>query len=455
MLPAKEGTILPNKIFSDIKVAIVKTDNLTAKNKISFFGNDPVEQQVMDYSIESIVNGLKSYGLASQNTFWYLQEGPFNGTVGPDTPYFQGFSTSISYDGNTIASGGSGYELPVGTTPFPTNITGGIGATWTFTRDSFNVWKQQQTVSYNGYNNPPIQGFSVSLSGDGNTLAIGAINDSDIPTSTGKVYVYVKSGNSWSFQEVLNPTGYRIEDEVDYIGYSLSLSHDGNVLISGGPGYYNPAITIGGAIWIFRRSGTTWAQDDGPIVPYNTVLYDTLYIGQFVDVSSDGNTFVTSGVFSEGNIPMIFVYVYTNGSWIKNTHIVVNETSNLYLPVSISGDGNTIIFGRSLDNSTEGTVDIFIKTDDVWIHQTTLLGTGTAVSQGITVSLSYSGDTAAFTGYTNEGSNLWIFNRTDGIWTRNGVAIPIEYTVSAKLSGDGKTLVTGSCNNQEIRIYKN
>lgn len=452
MLPSKGITVLPNKIFSDIKVTILKTENLTAKNKISFFGNNPVDQQTIDYSIESIVNALKLYGLASQNTFWYLQEGPFNGTNGPNTPYYQGFSTSISYDGNTIASGGSGYELLTGTTPFPSS-DGGIGSTWTFTRDSFNVWKQQQTITYDDYNNPPLQGWSVSLSGDGNTLAVGAPNDSNIPRTTGKVYIYVKSGNSWSFQSSLNPTGNSIEDQDDYVGYCVSLSYDGNVLVTGGPGYI--AIpTLVGATWVFRRSGTTWTQDTEPIISYHTNLLDTVYVGQFIDISYDGNTYVTSG-FYNGSYPIVFIYVYLNNKWVKHSQIVVNKNSNYYYPVSISGDGNTIILGRPFNNTNEGSVDIFIKTDNTWSRQTTLYGTGNSISQGITVSLSSSGNTAAITGYTNEGSNLWIFNRTDGVWAQNGTAIPTEYTISTKISGDGKTIVTGSCNNQEIRIYKN
>lgn len=455
MLPAKGGTVLPNKIFSDIKVAIVKTENLTAKHKISFFGNDPVEQQLIDYSIESIVNGLKKYGLASQNTFWYLQEGPFKGTDGPDTPYFQGFSTAITYDGNTVASGGPGYELPVGNTPYP-SIGGGIGATWTFTRDSFSVWKQQQTISYNGYNNnPPIQGWSVSLSGDGNTLAIGATYDSNISMPTGKVYIYIKSGNLWSFQASLNPTGVLIENQLDYVGFSISLSNDGNMLVAGGPGYESNT-DLFGAVWIFRRSGTSWTQDAGPITSYNINIHDTVNVGLSVDISSDGNTYVTSGLYVDNDYaPIVFVYTYSNNTWTKHSQIVFNENSNQYYPVSISGDGNTIMLGRSLDNSTQGTVDIFIKTNNVWSLQATLHGSGTSISQGITVSLSYSGDTAAFTGRTIDGSNLWIFNRIDGIWVQNGAAIPTAYTISAKLSGDGKTLVTGSCNTQEIRIYKN
>jgi hypothetical protein len=271
----------------------------------------------------------------------------------------------------------------------------------------------------------------------------------------------VKVGNSWSYQSKLIPTGFDIEEDDVYFGYSVSLSHDGNVLVAGGPGYkggpiYGPLPALVGANWVFRRSGTLWTQDGSPIISDRALPRDTFYIGQSVEVSSDGNTFVTSGFFNGFvDFPIIFIYAYTNGLWVKHTQILIDEISNYYLPVSISGDGNTIILGRSLDNSIVGTVDIFVKTNDTWTYQTTLYGTGTSISQGVTVSLSYLGDVAAFTGYTDIGSNLWIFNKIDGVWTQNGVAIPTAYTISAKLSGDGKTLVTGSSNTQEIRIYKN
>lgn len=456
MLPSKGMVTFSNKNYSNVKATIVKTENLYTKNKISFFGAEPIEQQTIDYSIESIVNALKAYGLVSQDTFWYLQEGPFKGTDGPDIPYYQGFSVDLSADGNTAVVGGPGYELVEGTKPLPGN-TGGIGGVWVFTRDSLNVWKQQQTIIPGGYTGFPSFGWSVCISGDGNTIAFGGISDEDVNGwLVGATWVYTLVNGVWIYQSKLVGTGYTPDKNI-YQGYSVSLSYFGDTLIVGGPNN-NTILTLKGAIWIFQKIDGTWTQQAGPIIPeIDGSILESFYTGQFVDVSNDGNTMVTTGILEGSNLLLIWVYTRTDEEWTKHTEFVVNVNSDLYIPITISGDGNTFAIGRSLESSTGSMVDVYVKTNNVWSYQASLLGSGSYNSQGITVSLSDDGNTIGFTGFVDAGSSLWIFNRDEyGIWTQNGTDIYIGgSTVSAQLSGDGKTLISGFSNDQEIRIYKN
>ena len=81
-------------------------------------------------------------------------------------------------------------------------------------------------------------GVSVSLSADGNTLAVGATGEDssttginstpdELASQSGAVYVFTRSGSAWTQQayvKAANTGGY------DYFGWSVSLSADGNTL---------------------------------------------------------------------------------------------------------------------------------------------------------------------------------------------------------------------------------
>ena len=89
----------------------------------------------------------------------------------------QGFSTSISGNGTVMASGA----------PFDNNY---IGAVWIFTTIAGN-WSQQTKIVPDGYIGTFLQiGFSVSLSTDGQTLAIGSPYDNG---NIGATWIFVYS----------------------------------------------------------------------------------------------------------------------------------------------------------------------------------------------------------------------------------------------------------------------
>ncbi len=84
-------------------------------------------------------------------------------------------------------------------------------------------------------------GYSVSLSSDGNTLAVGAIGEGsnaigidrdqdNTAPNAGAVYVFSRSGTIWTQQAYLKA---RRPDADDWFGYSVSLSRDGNTLAVG------------------------------------------------------------------------------------------------------------------------------------------------------------------------------------------------------------------------------
>ena len=141
----------------------------------------------------------------------------------------QGQSVSLSADGDTAIVGGyadNGFE----------------GAAWVYTR-SGGVWTQQGSkLVGTGAVGTARQGYSVTLSADGNTAIVGGIGDN---TNTGAVWVYTRSGGVWTQQgSKLVGTGAVGAAQQ---GYSVSLSADGDTAIIGGA-LDNSNI---GAAWVY------------------------------------------------------------------------------------------------------------------------------------------------------------------------------------------------------------
>jgi FG-GAP repeat len=124
----------------------------------------------------------------------------------------QGSSVSLSNDGTTAIVGG--YQ-----------DNNNLGAAWVFTREA-GIWSQQaKLVAIDSIGSDVEQGYSVSLSGDGNTAIVGGRDDNNL---VGAAWVYSQSGGMWSQQAKLVGTSGSGEQ-----GWSVSLSSDGNTAIVG------------------------------------------------------------------------------------------------------------------------------------------------------------------------------------------------------------------------------
>ena len=118
------------------------------------------------------------------------------------------------------------------------------GIVYVFTK-SGNTWVEQAKIENPDPEKNDGFGHSVSISGD--TALIG--------THFGdKAYVFVRDGNTWTQQaKFTNP----ITGNFNFFGQSVALQDDTAVV--GDPSY--PAADVrSGAVYIFTRSGTTWTQ---------------------------------------------------------------------------------------------------------------------------------------------------------------------------------------------------
>lgn len=255
----------------------------------------------------------------------------------------QGYSVAISADGNTALVGG-------------TNDNNGVGAAWVFTR-SGGVWTQQGPKLVGvGATGVAHQGFSVSISGDGNTAIVGGFWDNNF---TGAAWVFTRSNGAWS-QQGSKLVGTGAVGGAGQ-GHAVSLSSDGNTALVGG--HIDNGIV--GAAWVFTRTAGVWSQQGNKIVGSGAMGESNQ--GNAVSLSGDGNTaIIGASGYSSGGVGAAWVFMRNGGVWTQQgSKLVVSDAvgPNVYQggSVSISSDGNTAILGGGGDNSRVGAAWVFVK----------------------------------------------------------------------------------------------
>src|SRR6202049_1967013 len=153
-----------------------------------------------------------------------------------------GFTVALSGDGNTMAVGATAEDGAAkginGNQADHSAIN--AGAVYVFTRNGAN-WVQQAYVKASNAKASDQFGASLALSGDGNTLAVGATGESSSATGVngnqadtsmagaGAVYVFTRSGATWSQQAYIKASNTGEKEDGDQFGYSIAISSDGKI----------------------------------------------------------------------------------------------------------------------------------------------------------------------------------------------------------------------------------
>jgi len=257
------------------------------------------------------------------------------------------------------------------------------------------------------------------------------------------------------------------------LGYSASLSADGNTALLGGPRRcddgQNPSSSVGAA-WIFARSDGGWAQQGAKLVGSDAVG-PGVDQGLSVSLSADGNTALVGGPSDDHGTGAAWVFARNGGAWTQQGPKLVRppiadpyKYGRFGMSVSLSGDGNTAIIGDGYLRSGErqpGGAWIFVRSGGVWRQQgEMLIGSGAdmgstgVVRQGEAVAISADGNTVILGGaWDNQGVGAaWVFKRNSDSWAQQGsklVGRPFNmpnpmFGRSVALSGDGDTAIVGS-----------
>lgn len=194
-----------------------------------------------------------------------------------------GFAVSMSDDGNIIAVG-----APLSSGNF---VNGGQVKVFAWINDA---WIQQGSDLY-GESYYDRFGYSVSLNANGTTLAAGAIMNGGSGTDAGHVRVFEWNSSAWE-QKGIDING---EDADDNSGSSLSISANGNVLAIGAEGNdatFGPN-AVAGQVRVYQWNGSAWIQLGDDI----DGLSGSDYFGESVALSADGSTLAAGAHWNSEN----------------------------------------------------------------------------------------------------------------------------------------------------------
>ncbi len=305
-------------------------------------------------------------------------------------------------------------------------------------------------------------GYSVALSGDGNTALIGGRYES---RDAGAAWVFTRSGSTWTQQGgKLVGTGHTGAGEFGHIGEgefgkSVALSADGNTALIGGPGDDSGT----GAAWVFTRSGSTWTQQGEKLT--GTGESGEGDFGERVALSADGNTAVIGGWRDNERNGAAWVFTRSGSNWTQQGEKLSGtgevEEGRFGYSVALSADGDTALIGGPNDDSGNGAAWVFTRSGSTWTQQgEKLIGTGEtgAGEFGKSVALSADGDTALIGGPNDDSGNgaAWVFTRSGSTWTQQGEKLigtgetgAGEFGKSVALSADGDTALIGGPGDDE------
>lgn len=457
-----DGNQLPCYTLAD--AVDFQKKNLSLVNDSS--GNVKIKTSIGNFNLDyndkdSTLVFINGQWIQQGSPAWYpdRQQAKLIGTDIIGTGIIQGSSVSLSKYGNTLAIGGPGDD-------------DNQGATWIFTR-SGTIWSQQAKLIGTGsvMGSVPRRGTSVSLSADGDTLAVGA-PDEYRPTTTNEVgaaWIFVRSGTTWSQQTILRPSPNIGNIDVGARGTSIALSGGGNTVAIGDPDYdvnnFPTDDRKPGTVWVFLREGTTWSQQGASLTPDDIIPTGTLGTGFFeskigtsVSINADGNIIAAGGPQDNFGIGATWIFTRDKKIWSQQTKLVGSDilgTGPLQgTSVSLSSNGDVLAVGGPNDNFGEGAVWIFRRNNDIWTEEVKLKGTNVIGlgEQGTSVSLSGDGKTLTFGGKTDDSNigGTWIFTYTGTSWIEQGIKLVgtggignSEQGSSVDLAGDGRTLVVG------------
>lgn len=290
-------------------------------------------------------------------------------------------------------------------------------------------------------------GYSVALSADGSTMAVGAYledsaaqgidgdQDSNGAADSGAVYLYVKEGGTWTRQAYIKASNAGAGDN---FGWAVALSASGDVLAVGalredggstgvdGDASSN-ALADSGAVYVFRRTSGAWHQE-AYIKASNTGAGDNF--GTSVALSADGSILATGAFREDGGLPAsdaaaqndnsardagaAYVFVREVNGWRQHAYVKAHQphAGDFFGVVALSAGGDTLAVGALGEDSDATGIDgdpnnrrapdagaayVFDRAGVAWTQAAYVKASNTGAGDnfGISISLSAAGDMLA------------------------------------------------------------
>jgi hypothetical protein len=252
------------------------------------------------------------------------------------------FGTSVSISGNYAIVGANGEDAG----------GSGAGAAYIFRRTDTNTWDSGTKIVASDA--AAGDNFGVSVSIDGDYAIVGAKDES---SAQGAAYIFRRTGtNAWADQTKITATdgeasdlfGISVSIDGDYVAIGASLDDDNG--------------SQAGAAYVYRRTGTNAWADQTKITASDGAIGDTF--GESISIKDDYVVVgaENEGSFNEG-AAYIFRRTDTN-TWNEELKLETSDRDNSdKFGTSVSVDESYIVVGSPGDNSDTGASHMFFCED--------------------------------------------------------------------------------------------
>ena len=237
------------------------------------------------------------------------------------------------------------------------------GVVYVYVR-SGQTWSQQaKLVASDG---AAFDHLGSMLAVDGDTVVAGASGDD---SSRGSAYVFTRSGTTWSQQAKLVASDGLASD---YFGTFVALAGDTVVVGASGDDH---AFTDAGSAYVFTRSGTTWTQR-AKLTAGDAAAGDGFGAG----VAIDGGTIAVSSPYDDdlgSNSGSVYVYTGSGATWTQQAKLTASDgaAGDILGAYSVVVDGNTLVAGSMKDDdkgTDSGSAYVFKRSGSTWTQQAKL-----------------------------------------------------------------------------------
>ena len=287
---------------------------------------------------------------------------------------------------------------------------------YVFKRQSDDTWLQIDKVTPSDGSNR--YHYSLSVAIDGDYFIWGVYSDQEMGSSSNRGAAYIfkrQADDSWQEQQKITAS-----DGHNQSLFGRSVAIDGNVAVIGAP-WDNETGYLAGAVYVFGRSGETWSQQskitaaDG--AGSNSFGFSVAIEGgdMLVGAVNDDNLGHRSGsVYYFSNTPGLI------SEWTTGVNITAPDgEANDGFGISVSISGNTAIIGAFGDGNGAGSAYIFQKDDLTWSYASKLTASDSGTSNAFGQSTSISGDYAVVGSHLNDDNGIksgsaYVFQRKNG-----------------------------------------
>jgi hypothetical protein len=258
---------------------------------------------------------------------------------------------AVTFSGGSGAELGSSVALSANGQTAVVSAPGagsGDGAVYVYTEVGA-TWSTTPVATFAGGSSNELFGYSVAISGDGQTALVGAPAFSASGPAYGAAFVYTDIGGTWS----TTPTATFTVSSEQQFGSSLALSANGQTALVGAPG----ASSDGGAAYVYIEAGGTWSAT--PAATFTGTLDEDL--GGSVALSGDGQSALVGAPGAGSQEGAAYVYGEAGSTWASTDVASFTGSSGELLgaSVALSADDHTALLGAPHAGSHAGAAYVY------------------------------------------------------------------------------------------------